>query len=59
MYLDAHWFSDVLGGFSIGLAYLLAVVWVIGSMPARSEAQVDPRGDERPGIDVDPIVSPV
>jgi len=49
----------VLGGFSIGLAYLLAVVWVIGSMPARSEAQVDPRGDERPGIDVDPIVSPV
>ena len=59
MYLDAHWFSDVLGGFSIGLAYLLAVVWVIGSVLARSEAQADPRGDERPGVDVDPIVSPV
>ena len=28
MYLDAHWLSDVLGGFSIGLAYLLAVIWV-------------------------------
>lgn len=28
MYLDAHWLSDVLGGCSIGLAYLLAVIWV-------------------------------
>jgi len=32
MYLDAHWLSDVLGGFAIGLAYLLAAIWVIGSV---------------------------
>jgi len=34
MYLDAHWLSDVLGGFSIGLAYLLAVIWLLGSTAA-------------------------
>jgi undecaprenyl-diphosphatase len=34
MYLDAHWFSDVLGGLSIGLAYLLAAIWLVGSVPA-------------------------
>jgi len=34
IYLDAHWFSDVLGGFAIGLAYLLAVIWVISSQPS-------------------------
>ncbi len=38
MYLDAHWFSDVLGGFAIGLAYLLAVIWLIESVPARRKA---------------------
>jgi membrane-associated phospholipid phosphatase len=26
MFLDAHWISDVLGGFTMGLAYLLAVL---------------------------------
>jgi undecaprenyl-diphosphatase len=29
MYLDAHWLSDVLGGLTIGLAYLLFVIWII------------------------------
>jgi membrane-associated phospholipid phosphatase len=28
MYLDAHWLSDVLGGLTMGLAYLLAVIWL-------------------------------
>lgn len=28
MYLDAHWLSDVLGGLSIGVAYLLFAIWV-------------------------------
>jgi undecaprenyl-diphosphatase len=34
MYLDAHFLSDVLGGFSIGLAYLLGAIWIIGAIPA-------------------------
>jgi len=60
MYLDAHWLSDVLGGLSIGLAYLLAVVWLIGSIPPRrSEAHGDPGGHERSGVDIDPVVPAV
>jgi membrane-associated phospholipid phosphatase len=31
MYLDAHWLSDVLGGLSMGLAYLLLVIWITRS----------------------------
>jgi undecaprenyl-diphosphatase len=34
MYLEAHWLSDVLGGLSGGLAYLLVAIWLIRSMPA-------------------------
>jgi len=33
MYLDAHWLSDVLGGFTAGLAYLLVAIWLIHSAP--------------------------
>jgi membrane-associated phospholipid phosphatase len=33
MYLDAHWLSDVLGGFTAGLAYLLFVIWLMESAP--------------------------
>jgi membrane-associated phospholipid phosphatase len=29
MYLDAHWFSDVLGGLSMGVTYLLVVIWLM------------------------------
>jgi len=29
MYLDRHWLSDLAGGFTIGLAYLLLAIWVI------------------------------
>jgi undecaprenyl-diphosphatase len=36
MYLDAHWLSDVLGGFSVGLAYLLAVIWLLSSRLVRT-----------------------
>lgn len=40
MYLDAHWLSDVIGGFSIGMAYLLAVIWL-------QTASVSPQGPAR------------
>ena len=36
MYLDAHWLSDVLGGFTVGLAYLLSVVWIMSTTGDRS-----------------------
>jgi undecaprenyl-diphosphatase len=29
LYLDRHWLSDVAGGLTIGLAYLLLAIWVI------------------------------
>jgi membrane-associated phospholipid phosphatase len=29
LYLDMHWISDVLGGFTLGLAYLLAALLVL------------------------------
>jgi len=38
MYLDAHWLSDVLGGFAVGITYLLAAVAVIGPISRRREA---------------------
>lgn len=40
IYLEAHWLSDVLGGLSIGLAYLLVVIWLIRSSPVHWEAPV-------------------
>ena len=33
MYLDAHWLSDVLGGVTAGIAYLLVAIWVVRSVP--------------------------
>lgn len=33
MYLDAHYLSDVLGGFTAGLAYLCVAIWTIGALP--------------------------
>ena len=33
MYLDAHWLSDVAGGLTAGLAYLLAAIWLIHAAP--------------------------
>jgi undecaprenyl-diphosphatase len=29
LYLDVHWLSDVLGGFVLGLAYLLLTLWLL------------------------------
>jgi len=42
MYLDAHWLSDVLGGFTVGLAYLLAALCAIGPIPRRRAVEPAP-----------------
>ncbi len=33
MYLDVHWLSDIIGGFTAGLAYLLLAIWAVESAP--------------------------
>jgi len=35
LYLDAHWLSDVAGGFVLGLAYLLLTIWLVESISRR------------------------
>ncbi|MGH7317237.1 MAG: phosphatase PAP2 family protein [Candidatus Rokuibacteriota bacterium] len=36
IYLDMHWLSDVIGGFTLGTAYLLSAIWATQTMFARS-----------------------
>jgi undecaprenyl-diphosphatase len=38
LYLDAHWLSDVLGGLTMGFAYLLFAIWVVRSAPRLARA---------------------
>jgi fructose-specific phosphotransferase system IIC component len=38
MYLDAHFLSDILGGFTAGLAYLCTALWAIRSAPRLGRA---------------------
>jgi membrane-associated phospholipid phosphatase len=33
IYLEAHWLSDVLGGMTAGLAYMLMVIWLMAAAP--------------------------
>ena len=54
--------SDVAGGLTLGLAYLLSTIWLIESTARRrgqgspSEAQVH-LADDQPGVvEVDPVV---
>ena len=35
IYLDMHWLSDVIGGFSLGTGYLLLAIWTTQTIPAR------------------------
>jgi membrane-associated phospholipid phosphatase len=60
LYLDAHWVSDVAGGFTLGIAYLLSTIYFVESVARRlsagSEAQVHLADDERSGADVEPVV---
>jgi membrane-associated phospholipid phosphatase len=39
MYLDAHFLSDVLGGFTAGLAYLFVAIWATRSAPRLGRAR--------------------
>jgi undecaprenyl-diphosphatase len=67
LYLDAHWASDVAGGFTLGLAYLLPAIVLVerigegrgGDRRRDSEAQVELADDERGGPDVDPVAEPI
>jgi len=36
LYLDFHWLSDVVGGFTLGLAYLLLTLWLLEYFRHRS-----------------------
>ena len=35
IYLEAHWVSDVAGGFLLGVAYLLATIWLVEAFGRR------------------------
>jgi undecaprenyl-diphosphatase len=68
LYLDAHWISDVAGGLTLGLAYLLLTISLVERLAAGrlaavvrldSEAQVQLADDEGRRADVDPIAEPV
>lgn len=67
LYLDVHWASDVAGGFTLGLAYLLPAIALVERIADRrggdrrrdSEAQVELADDERRGPDVDPVAEPI
>jgi hypothetical protein len=53
LYLDRHWLSDLGGGFSIGLAYLLLAIWVIEVVLVRPPREEAPLGD--PPILAEPV----
>jgi undecaprenyl-diphosphatase len=38
LYLEAHWLLDVLGGFLLGLTYLLLLIWTVETLAARVRA---------------------
>jgi len=44
--LDKHWFSDLAGGFSVGLAYLLVAIWLIEVVFGRSPSPPPDRAEE-------------
>jgi membrane-associated phospholipid phosphatase len=64
MYLDAHFLSDVLGGFMAGLAYLFAAIWVIRSTPRLALRMTTVASGTSPllvpatvGLSADPLVA--
>jgi len=53
LYLDRHWLSDVGGGFSVGLAYLLLAIWLIEVVLVR------PKREEAEAVDATVVTSPI
>ena len=47
LYLDKHWLSDLGGGFSVGLAYLLLAIWLIEVVFVRGPAAPADRARDR------------
>jgi len=45
LYLDKHWLSDLAGGLSIGLAYLLLAIWIVEVVFTRSDLQASTRSE--------------
>ena len=60
LYLEAHWVSDVAGGFTLGIAYLLSTIYLVDAIARRrsagSEAQVHLADDEGGVADVESVV---
>jgi len=60
VYLEMHWASDVAGGFTLGLAYVLSTICLVEALAsgrgAGSEAQVELADDEGSVADVEPVV---
>jgi membrane-associated phospholipid phosphatase len=47
LYLDVHWLTDVIGGFALGLAYLLLTIWLVEALRRRRvNALSVPRADD-------------
>ena len=49
LYLDKHWLSDLAGGLTAGMAYLLLVIWVVEVLLVRPK-------EEPPGVAQDQVL---
>jgi undecaprenyl-diphosphatase len=53
LYLEAHWITDVVGGFALGLAYLLGAIWVVERLATAGAAVGLDQPVTGPGIALD------
>jgi undecaprenyl-diphosphatase len=50
LYLEVHWLSDVAGGFMLGLAYLLLIIWLAETSGRRRPTTSPPPGPLAPDL---------